>query len=439
MANNTKDMPMTGKTIKAKDTKPNFGKMGWLLIIAGIICMFMDGSAKNDSLNVIIPYFSETYGWDTATMTLLQTISGYIAAVIMIFIGILARKVGVKKVVVCCGLLIVCAVACYGFIDSLAGYIAIYMCIVIGEVGFGPFGIALLIQNWFPTKKGLAMGYVTIGNNFGSIFINWLLVGSWAMFGHRFGFMPWALIGLVGILIIAFFIKEYPEQHGLAPDNDKAITREMIDEELKTGEEYLKTSPWTVKKLITTPVLWKIGIGVGLLSMCTVGVITHLVPTFMAKGYTQTTAMLIMSIAAVAAIPCSIGLGVIDSKFGTRKAGLLLAIFGVISMVFMAMPFTWSAWIGAAGAAGMMGCTNNLLGSLTSSIFGRYDFQRAFPTLYPIFCIMQSSGLAIVGVLSSAFSFSVPFVVLAIGCLISFILLFTMKDECLGYTGVEKV
>lgn len=427
----------TSKTIKAKNAKPNFGARGWLLIIAGMLCLFMAGTGKNDALNVIIPKFNEIFGWSVTRMSLVGTIGGYIAAVCMFFIATIIEKVGVKKIVVTCGFLMVIGICGYNFVNSFTAYVICVMLVLFGEVGLGPFGVPMLVQNWFPTKKGLAMGWVTVGNNLGSIFINWLLVGSWAAFGLKGGFFPWAAIGLVGVLLIAFFIKEYPEQHGLRPDNDTSMSREEADRLLKAGLEYAKTSPWTMKKLFKTPQTWKIAIGVGFLGMGGIGVITMMVPCFISKGFSDTTAMFMMSAAAVAAIPCSIGLGVIDSKFGTKKAALAIIVFAFCSLCFMALPVKWTVWVGAVGGAAMMGCTNNILASLTSSVFGRYDFQKAFPTLYPVFCIIQSSGLAIVGTLSDiSGGFTVPYLVLAGANLVGFIIIMSLKDECIGRTDI---
>lgn len=423
------------KMIRAKNTRPDFGKRGWLLMIAGMLCMFMAGTGKNDALNVIMPRFHEVYGWSTTSMSLLGTVGGYIAAVVMFFIGMLTEKIGIKKILVFCGFLMVAGICGYNFVTSFATYAVCVMLIMLGEVGLGPYGVPMLVQNWFPTKKGLAMGWVTIGNNLGSIFINWLLVGSWALFGLRGGFFPWACIGLVGVLLILFFIKEYPEQQGLMPDNDKTMTREKANALLNAGLEYVKNSPWTVKRLLKTPQTWKIAVGVGFLGMGGIGVTTMMVPCFTSKGFEETTAMFMMSAAAVAAMPCSVGLGMLDSKLGTRKASLALVAFAFVSLVLMALPMRWTVWIGAIGGAAMMGCTNNILASLTSSIFGRYDFKRAFPTLYPFYCIIQSSGLAIVGTLSEATGgFTVPYLVLAAANVVGFIVLFSLKDECIGRT-----
>lgn len=423
--------------IKAKDAKLNFGARGWLLIIAGMICMFMAGTGKNDSLNVIMPEFSQAYGLDTATMSVIGTALGYVAAVIMIFIGWIANKVGVKKVVIVCGLLMVAGIATYNYVNSIATFALAFFLIVVGEVGIGPYGIPMLIQNWFPTKKGLAISWANAGNNLGSIFIVWLLTGSWALFGLRGGFWPWALIGLVGVLLILFFIREYPEQHGLLPDNDHTITREQADAMLKEGLEYVKTSPFSVKKLLKTKQTWMIGLGCGLLDMGGIGVIVFMVSIFMSKGFSETQSMLAMSAAAILSLPLGLLLGLIDSKMGTRKASMFVVVLSALSLLVLCLPYKWTAIIGAVGCAGLMGMTNDLVASLTSSIFGRYDFRKAFTVLYPIYCILQSSGLAVVGVLQvKTGGFTVPFIVLAVCDVLAFLLFYKLKDECIGRTDM---
>ena len=94
---------------------------------------------------------------------------------------------------------------------------------------YATFSIGVLIGQWFPRRKGTVMGIATLAfpvvNGIGlSLFGNMLTASG----GKQLvGWLPWLILDLIGILICVIFLKEYPEQCGAYPDNDKNMTPEQ--------------------------------------------------------------------------------------------------------------------------------------------------------------------------------------------------------------------
>ena len=84
-----------------------------------------------------------------------------------------------------------------------------------------------LTANWFPRKKGLALGWSTMGYPVCSIIAVPLLVNLIGAVGFAKCFL---IIGIVQIaigIITLLFIHDYPEEIGVAPDNDPAGKEEL--------------------------------------------------------------------------------------------------------------------------------------------------------------------------------------------------------------------
>ena len=62
-----------------------------------------------------------------------------------------------------------------------------------------------------------------------------------------------AVVGVPALLAVlcAVFVRDYPEQAGAFPDNDRSFDKAQAEQELKAGLEYMKTSPWTPGKMLS--------------------------------------------------------------------------------------------------------------------------------------------------------------------------------------------
>ena len=426
---------MEEKNISQTDssTDAGFGARGWLLIIVGWLCFYMSASAVNDSLNVTIPLFQQLYGWNDGMISRVATYSGWVGAFMVIPAALVMAKVGAKRMLLFAEFLMTICVFNLGQIRTFPLYAANYMLItfsanVIGIVAFGT-----LASHWFPKKKGQIMGWSTVGCNLGSCTCVWFLSASFRAFPTvNLYFIPYAAIPAAAFVLTLLFLKDYPEQCGCYPDNDQNMTPEMAREIYEEGQRYKASSPWTYRKLLKTKQTWLIIIGLGMYQLCTMGVVSHIVPILMARGYDNTQAMLGMTAAGIVAIPCSIGLGIIDDKFGTKKAAILLGTVSAVLFLLVALPYKVTAVIAAIEGGIMMGCSNNLLVSLVTTVYGRYDFDKAIGIIDPLYMTVGSAGIGIVGTIGDTGGITAIMILLAVLCGVAIVLLNILDTTCIG-------
>lgn len=419
--------------VVSKDAKMNFGFRHWMVIFMGFCALFFAGSVQNESLNVVIPRLTELHGWSDATISMTSTVATIIGALFVLVWGQLTERFGSKKFALLALALSVVGFASTGLVTNLPEYIIFRIITVIGTLSTMNYFVAIIATNWFPTKKGIAMGYITVGNNVASLAALWILNFLWNGLGFAVGSIGYAAIGLIPILILGILIPEYPEQCGCYPDNDTSMTREQAEKLLEEGRRYEKESAWTIGKLLRTPQVWKLGVSLGLLCLCISGILTHLVAIFVDRGFTETQGILGMSVVSAIAIPMSILLGVLDARKGAKFACIVLAVVMAVCYFVSLVPAQWSVVFAALAAAAVMGCLNNMATSLPASIFGRYDMKRAQSVVLPIMQVLQAIGVGLTGVVADATGgFTAVLAIMGCCSVVAILILGTLKDECIG-------
>ena len=363
---------------------------------------------------------AEKNGWDPNAMLSYNGIAGWISVATAFGLSALVTKFGAKPVILWS--LAISALAYLGlaFFSSMAYWVIAIILINSFCNGMSFCGGSALIAKWFPRKKGLAMGWSTMGNNLASaIFIP--LFTIFASGGINMPFVGYFIIMIIMFILGALFIKNSPEEIGLSPDNDPDSFDEMM-----ASEEAMKQykSPWTVGKLLKDKEIWLMGIGYGLLFMATVGKVMQFVPRVTGLGFPESTAVAMLSVAAVIGIIASYFWGVIDQKWGTKPASMLLAAWFAVAILLNILPGTGTLYASVSMLGCALGGNTNFSTSMCSSLFRRYNFSRAFNVVFPITCIFRAAAAVVLGVVLGATdnNFSAPYIVFMIGSIIALIL-----------------
>ncbi|MBQ9023061.1 MAG: MFS transporter [Eubacterium sp.] len=409
----------------------NFGVRGWLIIIFFGIMLFLNSSLTADGMNIILPTLAGKIGTDPNAMLSLNGIGGWIAVVGAFVLSGLVQKIGPKKVILISLAIVAVSFLSLSFIKGMAGWAVCIILINVFANGMSFCGGSALIASWFPTKKGMAMGWATMGNNMASavfIPIFSILLGASVNMPFYGYFIFMVIMFILGVVIV----KNKPEECGLLPDNDPASV-----EKVKALEEEMANykSPWTVGRILKDKDIWCAGLGYGLLFMCTVGLVSQFVARAVGVGFEQNAAVGMLSIAAVIGIVASYLWGVLDTKMGTKVASIILAIFFAIAIILNILPghATFIIYTVMLGCA--LGGNTNFSTSMCASLFGRKNFQRAFNFVFPVSCIFRAGAAVILGAILGATggNFTIAYLVFMVGALIAAVLF-----GCINMTPKEE-
>ncbi len=420
-------------------TNSKFGKWGWSMIIYTALLYYFWSGIGSDGLNLYPDAFAKLHGWDSNQLLGFATPAGIIAVFGGILFGRMLIKTGVKKMsgfaLIVTGILY----AVFGFVKSPVMYLICLTAFVFVSMAFGLICTAALMGNWFPRKKGIALGWATMGAPICTATFVALMSALYGAFGISTSHVIMGCVMIVLGIVSFFWVKDDPSEVGAYPDNlpDGA---EAFQRQMREMQEY--KSPFTVAKLLKDKDMWLISVGFGMLWMVTVGVVSQFVPRMISvmapvigPEAAQKKALMMLTIAALVGIAGSYFWGWLDQKVGTKLASavyslsyiaaLLLLIFAKIEILtYVAIVFV------GLGIGGLL----NLMPSLVISVYGRKDFAAANALVSPIASLIQKGAFVIMAVslAASGGDYTMPYMIFIGIDVVGLILLLLVTNKCKG-------
>lgn len=368
-----------------------------------------------------------------------STLAGLIAIAGCGWLSNCVVKYGVKKVyVVCLAVVGVCCMV-WGSITQLWQYLVILILVNVFGNGFGFVGGTAILANWFPKKKGLAMGWATIGFQASAVILLPLFGTLMSRFNLKVAFRVVGGCIFLLMVICILFVKSNPEERGCPPDNDNSrsleeyrlLYAEKVEEERRHHKSTLD--------LLKTKQLWQIGIVNGLVQMAVTVLVAQFIPNLVNCGFSTRKATLIYSVASVVGGIGSYLWGVLDQKAGVKRATIwMCAIHALAGFLFalaasrifagQVLPILSAFIVGT-----ILGVSSNYVGSFTATVFGRYGYAQAFGLIYMLVCGLRSAGYAVIGVISGFTGGYVASYLLAGICsVVALLITVRIDDRCIG-------
>lgn len=455
---------MSSKTQEFSATKSNFGAKGWGILVLTFFSILLMSNICYDSLNVTIPQFGVTFavlagiagpdmdaavGGNIAMLYMFSTLAAWVSVVGAGLWGALCGRLTCRNT---WGIsLLVGAAGC--LVWSQASNPAVYFIGLalsyVGGMGFAYIASLNVISNWFPHKKGLAMGWVTIGFPLSAVIATPLctaLVNSLGL--HGIYYLYTALCAVLAIIVFVY-VRDYPEEKGAFPDNNQNFDKAAAEAELKAGLEYMKTSPWKPGRLLRTGTVWKMVVSLGVMELLSLGIMTNFMPRMMqivgpnGPVFGEMEIIPMLMVAGLAACVGSVLCGLLDARVGPKKAIIITYIIAIISIVLNVVAGTVALsnkglatglfYASLPFLAIMLGGAANYLVSLTNTIWGRYDFPAAYRLLKPLVAVIGALGMTIVGGLGNAGpGYGAAYIVLGVLAAVGTAIMFTVDDTRVG-------
>lgn len=426
-----------GRTANAKS---NFGKKGWLMCLLCFL-YYVLMIAFDNGLNYIVPVFTGNYGWSQTTLFLFTSIGGWIAVVGLLAFGAYKRVKGNKKMLLLTLTLYVVCLVVWAFASNLVMY-------AIGAIGtkvtasaFVFLGVADIAGNWFPTKKGIFMGWCTMGVTVGGMLANIVMPGALAK-GQTFGLGIFAVLGVVVLLLTALLMKNNPEEAGAYPDNDTTMSPERVKAIMDESENFKKSSQWTAARSLRSGIVWRVGLIFGLFNFAAQGFMSQVTLAAEAFGHSLDFAQFLLLIGGLLGFLSSYIGGILDQKLGTKNATLIC--MSVLAFGLFVGAFAGQLAVGMAVVTFLTSMAvsfgNNMLVSMSSTLWGRYDMDGPYQVLIVVQQVIASFGYMVMSGLAEATQgYKVPFLVFGALAVVIVVLVVTMKDKFLGRTDEEML
>jgi len=418
-------------TSGAQDARSNFGKWGWSMVGFSLIMYYNFAAWTADGLNVIVQSFVDLHGWDFATLLAFSTPAGWLGVLGSLVITEMINRKGAKTVAIF-GLLSLGAVLIW--FGRASNYIEYAIGLTL--LNFLATGVCFnvpgtLLNTWFPRKKGLALGWATMGMSLCTASLVPIMVFLFATFGIQNAYaVCGAFASALGLLAI-IWVRDTPEEVGAYPDNEP-LSRERLAANLVEFSQH--KSPFTIPVLLRDRDMWLISLGYGVLWLVDIGVVSQLVPRLVAIGYDRSTAIWMFTTAAFFCAIFSYVWGWLDVRIGTRRTAIVYALFfAVTHACLLVRGGLWFTYITLLLVGMSIAGIKELATSQVGSVYGRYDFAAANRVISTIACLFRVCCFAVIaaslkwtGDYDAAYAF---FIVLDF---FGAVLIYFITDECKG-------
>lgn len=382
--------------------KKGFGK-GWVLIFYAFLAYFT-ATAVGSAMNAASGTLAGLRGWSATFLTSLISLGSLANIVAGAMFGKLSVKYSAKK------LSIICIVAYLAVMFGLGATTQLWVfavCLIMANGISSALGYQLapvIISRWFPKRKGIVMGIVTMGIPLCSGVATMIYQSGYNALGTVGGFLPFMVISAVAAIVLMFFVADDPAKCGYIPDNGIKVEDAEADR-----DEVNKDSIWTTSKLLKTPQVWIHSITLGTQLLFASGLMVQLFPRLLEIGFDEKTAGMMMLASGLLALPGSYISGVIDSKIGARKAACTSYIFGVLAMVLNLTGTTIGVWASLVCIGMVVGGAANWPASLCIEEFGD-SFANGYGVIQPMIQVVGAVGPAFFAIVAGATgSYRIPY------------------------------
>ena len=203
------------------NTKSNFGKWGWAMIIYCAISYYMAAVLSTDTLNWYPSAFASLRGWGEGFVNLCNAMAGlggWIGVAAAIIFSIMAAKKGSRFMAVFGN--VICGILCIIFATTknMGVFLVIVVCLTFVSGNIQLNVVPNNIMNiWFPHKKGLALGWASMGLPICTATIILILN---AIGNPQTAYIIIGIACFVVAVLSIFWAKDTPEEVGATPDNE---------------------------------------------------------------------------------------------------------------------------------------------------------------------------------------------------------------------------
>lgn len=365
----------------------------YVVLAGSFFLMAVPFSIVNTIHSLFIVPVTEAMGISTGTFSLLFTIGSLTVAATSPFIGKLLDRINIKLVMGMGALFTGLGFLGYGYAVALWQIYLLSAVIALGLTALTTIPISTLLSDWFPEKRGTAMGFAFSGAGTGTFL--WMQVVSRMLSGrgYRYSYIALGIIILAVSLPIALLL--------MKRRRDVAASSGAVSSQ--------NGSAWTA---FQDPSFFRFALGLLLLGLTIAGTQIHIQPYLSASGYPLSYNANVGSALAGFALMGSLVGGFLFDRLKSAKSVLILGGLAIISYVLlMAFHLRYIPFL-FAGVYGVCLCMPSLLPSYgVGELYGQEGYAQRLGMVNLVFTLGGAGGPLLSGILADNLGYSTVWVV----------------------------
>lgn len=344
---------------------------GWRVVAFSAVSQFIAMGFSIYLLGIYIEPMSATFevspgvfGWGMGFFYLINSLSGP-------FVGAWVDRGHVRKVLVVGAVMF--ALSFVVMASSTNIWQVAVACIFLlapGSCMIGVLPCAAMLVNWFHERQAFALGVAALGISFGGFLMPPLASQLIAELGWRQSMLVLAAV-IATVLLPLVWALAVGKASDVGQNADGVETKAHRDQP-SAGEADL-----SMKALILQSSFWFLTLSVGLLTLCSILLITFIVPMARERGVAAGSSALLLSAYAGSSLVGKFVLGWLGDQYSRRKVFISIQTMATLGW----LPMLW-----LDGVAGLMisvvsvglavGGMTPLWAALIAQYFGRQSFGR---------------------------------------------------------------
>jgi sugar phosphate permease len=307
----------------------------WVILAITCLTVLMTAGVTAVPAVLIHPLEVE-FGWDRAAIALAVSINVLLYGLAGPFAGGLMLLVGPRRVMLTSLILIALGVAATTQLRSL-GQLYLLWGVVVG-LGTGSTALVLsatIVNRWFTTHRGLALGLLGAATSTGRLIFLPLLAAVVITLGWQaVGWVVAGCIVLFALPLVALLMRDSPAQMGLTPYRSVSEVASADARASDSGAEPL-VPLWTA---LRHGDFWRLWLTFAICGATTNGLIgTHLIPHAIDLGLSEVAAAGTLAMMGVLDIAGTLGSGWLSDRFDKRR--LLAWYYGLRGLSLLFLPY----------------------------------------------------------------------------------------------------
>ena len=398
---------------------------GWIIVGVTFLIGITEAGVFQNILSIFMKPMVHDFGWSRVSVTGAIAFGSISGGLLSLVFGPILDRHGARMVAFCGISLLSMGLVAMAFINHIW---QLYLFFGVGRmiaVGVLSLAISVSVSNWFVRLRGRAMGITRIGDRFGSTLLPLMVQFLILALGWR---MAWGILGIVVFFMSGIpsllFLRRRPEDIGLLPDGASSASEKSSGDPSKE-EDRIKPSDvdsdpvWTRAQATRTKSFWMLTFLNILIPFLQAGINFHIYPFLTDQGFSEITAVLILSTISVSGMAGSAIWGILTERF--RIQGLLtINVFGnglVFLLLYWAVKFKFEGVLGTgiifflAALHGIFhGGRNPMINFTWAEFFGRRSLGSILSLSHPFHTTANAIGPVFAALCFDLFgSYAFPF------------------------------
>jgi MFS family permease len=398
---------------------------GWIVLAVAMVAGSFSTGLGVWGVSIFLRPMTEALGWSRSSFFAALTVRSLVAGVLAPFIGpLLDTPKGPRRLMLLSAVLLGVSLMGVRFVNNIWEFYLLFG--VVGGIAqvTGANSLAhSILPKWFVRKRGRVLGIAAMGPGLGPMIFP---VSIQSLIEFTDWRTAWFVLGIVAIAILvpmSFLVRTRPEDMGLLPDGDIVPPEERGEGRPRQPR---RLEGLTRSEGIRTPAFWLIVVSFMLVGIGIGGFHANLVPFFQDAGLSAGTAALSGTAFAICSVSTRPIWGILAERVPVRYILGPLLIMAAGSVLLVLNVGGKPSMLIAAGVHGVaIGAYISLQGLVVADYFGRAHLGAINGMIRPF---MTGAGalspLMIAVLFDLRYSYTVAFLIIAVGWLFAGVLMF---------------